>query len=103
MKRMHDPKSLTLALLCITASLLLATIILVGNEKTALAGSSESRAGDYIMVAGQISSGSELIYLIDIGAQRLNGYGANVNTRTVELVPGCVVDLKLAFETDAGR
>lgn len=100
MKFTHDSRNTTLALLTITACLLGTVVLLVQTNHSAVAAGSESRAGDYILCPGAISTGTDLVYVIDIASQKLNAYGANINTRTVELVPGCAVDLRLVFESE---
>lgn len=96
---MNDPKNLTILLLCVTASLLGAVLVTMHmTEDTALAATAESRAGDYVMASGRVTSSSDMLFLIDVASQRMNGYAVNQNNSTIELPDGAVVDLKVAFE-----
>lgn len=96
---MKDNKNITIGLLCMTAALLLTAVLLLNNSSsTANAAMSESRTGYYTMVAGEIDGTSSLIYILDGSTQRMNGYVLNLNTRTIDLVPGAQANLKAAFE-----
>ena len=97
---MRDSKNITIALLCITASLLTTAVLVINHAQPALAVTSESRAGDYVMVCGSISDVQDILYVVDTAAQRMNGYAVNRNSRAVELIPGCAVDLAAAFQTE---
>jgi uncharacterized membrane protein len=64
-----------IALICvnITLAAVAGTWYVAKSEPAALAGS-ESRAGDYLMVAGAISDSREVLLVIDVVAQRANLY-----------------------------
>ncbi|MDY6914151.1 MAG: hypothetical protein SVT52_06835, partial [Planctomycetota bacterium] len=51
--------------------------------------------GDYIMGTGAWSTATDLVYVLDIAAQRINVYTTNINTNSVELV--ATTDLERAF------
>lgn len=78
---MQDRDNLTIGVLSITATVLVAAILLatlVGPEPAYGIGQTD-RGGDYIIVTGQFSDSSELIYITDAAAQRLNVYSYDWN------------------------
>ncbi|MFQ5410686.1 MAG: hypothetical protein ACE5EC_00245 [Phycisphaerae bacterium] len=77
---MRDNRNLVIAVLSITAVVLLVGI-LVSDPDRALAIGQLDRGGDYIMLTGQFSDSSELLYITDAAARRLNVYGYNSTNR----------------------
>lgn len=67
-----------IALVCVNATLAaLAVGMWMGKaEPAAYAASSESRVGDYVMVAGPVTSSRDALLIIDIPAKRVNLYMA---------------------------
>ena len=75
---MRDNRNLVIAVLSITAVVLLVGILV---SDRALAIGQLDRGGDYIMLTGQFSNSSELLYITDAAARRLNVYGYNTTNR----------------------
>lgn len=94
---MQDSKNLTIGVLSITATILLAAVILstliTGNEAMAIG--QIDRGGDYIVVTGQFTENSELVYVTDAAAKRLNLYMYETTTRQFVLWDS--IDLRRAF------
>jgi len=69
---------LLIALVCVNVTLgSLAVALWAGSpESVAYAGNSESRAGDYIMVSGPVTSSRDAILVIDVISKRANLYVA---------------------------
>ena len=80
---MHDSKNLSIGVLSITATVLLVGVILatLGGPEPALAIGQTDRGGDYIMVTGQFTQNSELVYVTDAATRRLNVYGYDTTRR----------------------
>lgn len=80
---MRDNRNLAIGVMVITAVVLLVGIVLSGpvGPDRALAIGQLDRGGDYIMLTGQFSPNSELLYITDAAAQRLNVYGYNPSNR----------------------
>ena len=91
---MNDKQNLTIAVLCITAVVLLVGVILGGNNpsNTAMAVGQLDRGGDYIMVGAQFTLNDEVIYVTDAAAQMMNVYSYDATQR--QLVLWEQVDLK---------
>lgn len=94
---MNDSKNLAIGVLSITATILLVGVILSGLVTTepAYARGQSDRGGDYIMLTGQFSDSSELIYVTDAAAQRMNLYSYETSTRQFVLWDS--IDLKSTF------
>ena len=93
---MKDSKNMTIAVLCVSACILVTALILGHiSTKPALAETSV-RGGNYIMCTGALGKATELIYVIDISKQKLNIYAADVQHNN--LVPIDQVNLKVAFK-----
>jgi hypothetical protein len=62
--------------LTITAAILLVGIVLLysGGQNQALASGQLDRGGDYVVVTGQYTLNTELIYVTDAAAGRMNVY-----------------------------
>jgi len=97
---MNDQKNMTIGVLAITAVILLTAVVLtIGGSGKAMAMGQIDRGGDYILVTGQFSDSSELIYITDAAAQRMNIYSYDTTTRQFTLWD--TVDLRRTF-TQAG-
>lgn len=94
---MNDSKNLAIGVLSITATILLVGVILTSflTANTAMAIGQTDRGGDYIMVTGQFTENSELIYVTDAAAQRLNLYSYETSTR--QFILWDTIDLKGVF------
>lgn len=83
---MDQQRNLAIAVLTITATILLVAVILsFGGRSEALAIGQIDRGGDYILLTGQFTQNSELVYLTDAAARRLNVYSYEPTTRTLRL------------------
>ena len=77
---MKQRDNLTIGVLSITAVVLLVGVLLApGWQAPAYAIGQLDRGGDYIMLTGQFSKSSEMVYLIDAAAQKLNAYSYDWN------------------------
>ncbi len=89
--------NLAIGVLSVTATILLVGVLLAGllttNEANAIG--QTDRGGDYIVVTGQFSSTSELIYVTDAAAQRMNLYSYETTTRQFVLWDS--IDLRAVF------
>lgn len=79
--------NLAVGVLTITTMILLVGVILVlsGGQAPALASGQLDRGGDYVLVTGQFTLNSELIYVTDAAAGRLNAYSYDGTQRQVRL------------------
>lgn len=91
---MNANRNITLVLLLITALVLGALVAATHWPRTAYADTPDRR-GNYIMVAGQWSRSTDLIYVINIATRKLNVYFANRSTNNFELIDS--VDLQKVF------
>lgn len=92
---MKDPKNLTIAMLCVSATILVTALVLLPGTNQALADTPASR-GDYIMVTGSYSKSIDLLYIVDRSQQQLIAYVLNLHRGDV--IPRSQVNLKLAFQ-----
>ena len=92
---MKNTQNVTIAVLTVTACILLAMVLGSLFTDRALAGSSAIKQGDYIMVTGVLQNNTDMLYVIDRTMQRMAVYLLTVNGRTMELMDS--VDLKTAF------
>jgi hypothetical protein len=91
---MRDTQNVTIAALLVTGAILTVLLIGIHSDKAAHADASVKGAG-YIMVAGQVSSDMDYVYVIDIAARMLNVYGYDPGTDAIEM--GEPVDLTRLF------
>lgn len=91
---MKDNQNLTIAVLIITAVVLLVGIILGGNSPSnnAMAFGELDRGGDYVMVTAQFTQNEEIVYITDAAAQMMNLYSYDATQR--QLILWDQVDLK---------
>ncbi len=97
---MKNPQNITIALLLVSAAVLAGLFIASYNTEPAYA-ESPSRAGDYIMINGNISTSKDLIYVIDVVQGRLIAYIGDINTNAMK--PVDVIDLEKEFSKAAER
>ena len=102
---MKDTKNITIALLCVTATLLLTVILLVSDTEEAVAATSESRTSKYIMVPGRATSTRDVVYVIDMNTEKLNAYlvDRDWQVRDIELAAGPIDLAKLMRQAEARR
>lgn len=93
---MKDPQNITISLLAITAAILTAMLIstYVNTQEPAFA-DTPARAGAYIAVTGAWSGSRDLLYVVDVLANRLNVYSIDTNAKAIKI--GDTVDLKRVF------
>lgn len=95
---MKSRENIMIVMLLITMAVL--GVLFVGSMKTqeAYAGASSRAAfGDYIMAQGNISSSTQLLYVVDIPNQRFIVYG--VDAVMNKITPMDKVDLKRIFRS----
>jgi hypothetical protein len=79
----QDSQNLTIGVLSITAVVLLVGVVLtvVGGQNQARAIGQTAWGGDYIVATGQFTQNSELVYVMDARARRLNAYSFDKTRR----------------------
>ncbi len=84
---MRDQQTFTIGILCVTATILLAAVLIQIHDgpEPALAIGQTDRGGDYILVTGQFTSNSEVLYITDAAARRLNVYAYDPTRRDIIL------------------
>lgn len=92
---MKDPKNLSIALLCVSATVLATVFVLLSSTAAPAYADTPVRGGDYIMITGAYSESVDLLYVIDVVAQRVNTYVFNPQTN--ELVLRDQFNLKPVF------
>ncbi len=87
---MRQNENLTICALSITAVVLLVGLILttVGGQNQVMAIGQTARGGDYIVATGQFTQNSELVYVMDVAARRLNAYSYDKSRRQLVLWDG---------------
>ena len=87
MKAMKNPQNIAVFLLLATAAILTGLLVTTYHQ-TGQSASAEVcvKQGEYIFSPGRWSKTMDLVYVIDIGARRLNVYWVNINTNAVDLV-----------------
>ena len=86
-------KLIAIAVLAITAVLLLCTVVILDRmpASSAYAGNSPDRGGDYLMIPGGTIAGDECIYVVDVGAQQLFAYTWDPGRK--EIIPRAKLDM----------
>jgi hypothetical protein len=92
---MRNTQNVTIAMLSITAAVLLSILLVNMSSDQARAGDVSVKQGDYIIGTGSGAGGHDLIYVIDIAAKKLAVYGLDINRGLIEAIDG--VDLVKAF------
>ena len=95
----NDGRSLAIGILSVTGMILLVAVIFatVGGQNPARAIGQLDRGGDYIMVTGQFTDNTELVYVTDAAAQRMNAYSFETSTR--QFVLWDAINLKAIFNS----
>lgn len=80
---MNDNKNFIIGVLSITAVILFVGMIVVTSvgPNPAMAFGQIDRGGDYILVTGQFTENTELVYVVDAAAKRMNAYSYETTTR----------------------
>lgn len=93
---MQEKSNLTISVLSITAVVLLVGIfITLGQQNSAMAIGQLDRGGDYILVTGQYTDTTEIVYVTDAAAQKMNIYSYDQATRQFDLWDA--IDLRRVF------
>ncbi len=82
---MKDNKNITIAMLCVSAAILVTVLVLTYDSNQALADTS-IRGGDYIMVTGNYSKTLDLLYVIDIAQQKINVYTLDEQNNALKML-----------------
>ncbi len=84
---MSDNRNFIIGVLSVMATILFVGLVVVTmtGEKPAYAIGQTDRGGDYILVTGQFTENSELVYVIDAAARRLISYSYEATTRDFTL------------------
>jgi len=91
---MNNTENVTIGLLTITA-VILAAVIFVQTDEPAYAASSPDRSGNYVVVAGQISSAADLVYVVNGATKTLLAYHADQRNGRIKIVAR--IDLEKEF------
>jgi hypothetical protein len=85
---MTTKQDFAIGVLSITATILLVAVLLVGffQPAPAQAYAQCDGGGDYRVATSQLDNTTELVYILDGRAERLNVYGFNINAGRIELV-----------------
>ena len=78
---MKDTKNLTIALLCVSATVLATALALLPSAHA----DAPVRGGEYIMITGAYSGKTDLLYVIDVAVQKVNTYVFNPQTNELLL------------------
>jgi hypothetical protein len=93
---MKNSENVTIGMLVISAAVLLAMVaVTVWLPSPAGAASASVSRGDYVVATGAWSGSMDLLYIIDVRAQRLNVYWINDNADAIEQQD--TVDLRRLF------
>ena len=99
---MKDTQNVTIALLCVAATILGTMVVLTYNSSNAQGAGIAAAAGEYIMFTGEVTGSTDLLYVIDLTKRRMNAYHFDPMANVIELKDQ--VDLGKAFrEAAAGK
>ena len=90
-----DNRTFAIGILSVTAVLLLAALIVLGQlpgPQPAFGSGQAMAGGDYIIFSGQYQRSLQLLYVIDVAVNRMNVYGYDENRGGLRIVQS--VDLK---------
>ncbi|KPK78982.1 MAG: hypothetical protein AMJ81_14040 [Phycisphaerae bacterium SM23_33] len=93
---MKDTQNTTIAVLCVSAAILATVLIVTGLSGPARADSPVA-GGEYIMITGAYSSGTDILYIVDLRVQRLHAYAFDRTNNSIRLADS--VNLERAFAT----
>lgn len=95
---MQDTQNATIAVLCVSAAILASVLALMLLTAPAKA-DSPTVGGEYVMITGAYGSGTDILYIVDLRAQRLNAYAFDRNNNSIRLADQ--VNLERAFRGGA--
>ena len=99
---MNDTKNITIALLCVSAAILMTLAVIVQTDQTAQAVGVSASGGEYIMFTGQVTSSTDMLYVVDVTRKRMNAYHFDTGKNVITIKDQ--VDLGKAFrEANAGK
>lgn len=81
-------RDFAIGVLSVTAVILLTGLIIVHavTPQAALGLGQNAAAGDYLATTSQLDEGTELLFLLDTAAERMNVYGFNAVMGRIELI-----------------
>lgn len=82
---MKSNQNLTIGVLSITAVIMLVGILVSGGQNSAMAIGQLDRGGDYVILTGQFNDSTEIVYITDAAAKRMNSYSYDVTTRQLAI------------------
>ena len=92
---MNDTKNVTIAALCVSATILATVLILMQSSGGPALAATPAAAGEYVMLTGKITRDRELLYVVDLRAQKINAYEFDRRDNVIERKDQ--LDLKKAF------
>jgi hypothetical protein len=92
---MKNTQNITIAILTVTAAIMLAVLLGSFYADRAQAGAPSIKQGDYIMGTCSLSGEKDMLLIIDLAMRRLNVYRPNINTGSMEMIDK--VDLERVF------
>ncbi|HWL94150.1 MAG TPA: hypothetical protein VNT79_11515 [Phycisphaerae bacterium] len=80
---MHDNRNFIIGVLSVTATILFVGLLIVTStgQNQAMAIGQIDRGGDYILVTGQFTENTELVYVVDAASRRMISYSYETSTR----------------------
>ena len=91
---MNDTRSIAIAVLAVSATVLATVLVLSMNATPAMADTPVA-GGEYIMVTGAYSSGVDLVYVFDLQQRGVNVYGYDRQNDRIKLMES--LELKRVF------
>ena len=91
---MKDTKNLTIAALCVSATILATVLVLMDVSGQAYA-DAPTRGGEYVAVTGAFSRSTDILYVLDLRVQKINAYVYDRQNKTISRADQ--VDLRRAF------
>ncbi len=88
---LNDPQNLAIAVLSLTAGIMLVALLLI-RQPAAQAIGMVDRAGDYIIAPQQLSSTSEAIAVIDAAAKQMLIYEFDYNNKNLQILSRVPLD-----------
>jgi len=82
---MKDRENLALTLLTVSAAILATLLVLLHTATPTALADTPVRGGDYIMITGAYDAETDLLYVIDVAAQRLNVYALRAMDNNLQL------------------
>ncbi len=99
---MNDTKNITIGLLCVSAAILVTLAVIIQTGEPAGAVGVSATGGEYIMFTGQVTSSTDMLYVVDLTKKKLNAYHFDTKKNAIMLKDQ--VDLGKAFrEAKAGK